>query len=335
MFKKGLLFVILIAMIGASPARADPAIANPACQMIDKVLGTFSLIRDIQIDQSDRRYAENMSKLATLVDQISLPALVPPQSRDGLSTESAALFYYLSSLREAVVGAKYGYDDHAKLTLNNGITKEFTASIKSLDDYWQCTPQAPPPNSEARNMGEAVGAKTAQGDFAKPLLQAPPDRDRTDDNRLADNRLSDNRLSDNRLAGRVKFGLVTPLSNTSLSLALVVFIALFGMLFYAHKRTKNFKVRDARRVVRTARNVRIGKSVFQIIIVDISMNGAKIQHAELINKQKKLQIELDGTWYPGQIKWRNQMFAGIKFDRSIGTQTFNTILQSSDSSMGA
>ncbi len=323
MFKKGLRLVILITVIGAPPARAETA-----CQMIDKVLGTFSLIRDIQLDQEDKNYVGNMSKLAVLVDQISLPVLVPLQSRGALPSESAALFHYISSLREAVAGAKFGYDDHAKLTLDNGITKEFTASIQSLDDYWACKPGGPMSNSKAASMGEAVGTQTAQGDFAKALLQTPPIRNHT-----ADTRLSDTRLSDNRLTGRVKFGLVTPLSNTSLSLAGVVFFALFGMLYYIHKRAKTYKVRDARRFVRAPRNVRMGKSVFRVMIVDISMNGAKIQHGELIKKQKKLQIELDGTWYPGKIKWRNQLFVGIKFDRPIPSQTFNTVLQVSDNAV--
>ena len=73
--------------------------------------------------------------------------------------------------------------------------------------------------------------------------------------------------------------------------------------------------------------IRIGKAEHTIIIVDISMNGTKIQHSEIINQQGKLHIELDGTWYSGKIKWTNKLFAGVKFERSISLQTFNAVLQ--------
>jgi len=334
MFNKAFLLTIFLMMTSAVPA-----IAAPACQMIDKVLGTFSLVRDIQIDQNDKHYAENMSKLAALVEQISLPALVPPQSLDELSAESAALFHYISSLRTAVASAKSGYDDHAKQTLNTGITKAFTASIQSLAYYWNCMPEQPAPDIQKVSVAEARSApnkplylgaadtsvKPVRGERVKPLMEKPGIR----------NRLADNRPTDSRLAGRVKFGLVTPVSNTSLLLAFMVFFVQFGTLYIVHKRARNYKVRDARCFVHMVSKMRMGKSVHGIIIVDISMNGAKIQHRKLIKKQKKLQIELGGIWYPGQIQWSNQRFAGVKFDRPIGAQVFNTVLQSPGSSIAA
>ncbi len=317
MFNKGFLFAVFLIMTSPVPARAETA-----CQMIDKILATVFLVRDIQIDQNDRHYAGNMSKLAALVDEISLPMLVPPSSQDALSTESTALFHYISSLREAVAGAKSGYDDHARRILNTGMTREFTASLQSLDDYWQCTPETPSPGTEAQSATKPqsaakkpVGAADtkmmlAPGSLAGSGLQAPPTRS-----------------SPAGKGGWVQYGLVTPLSNASLLFSLTL-MALFGMFYFMHKRARNYKVRDTRCFVQMVSKMRLGQSVHGITIVDISMNGAKIQHRKRIKTPGKLQIELDGIWYPGQIIWRNQQFAGIKFDRPIGAQVFNTVLQS-------
>ena len=48
-----------------------------------------------------------------MVDRIALPILVPPQAKGALSEEQAALFAYLSSVRDAVSGAQSGYEDYA------------------------------------------------------------------------------------------------------------------------------------------------------------------------------------------------------------------------------
>ena len=316
MFIKSLILACLITVIYSPPARADSA-----CQMIDRVLGTLSVVRKIQIDRSDTNYSENMSKLGVLVDQISLPTLFPPNTNNALQVEKEAFFYYLSNLREAVANANVEYHDYARQTLNKGIKSEFTDSILSLEYYWNCRVDGS--SSEKETTTNAKHPSYLENPITTVKI-FPVELPKPSVAKL--NTVS--RASKSGISKRVNFSFPSIHQGNSLLAPLLVILALFTLLYFALSRSKSFKVRENRRLLHIPVKTRIGKVDHTMEIVDISMNGIKILHSGVILKQHKLRIQLDGTWHLGQIKWSNDLFAGVKFNKPISNQTLDTVIQS-------
>lgn len=322
MFKSGFILISLLVISLALPIHASPAKTDTACQTIDNVLGTVSLVREIQLTQSGKNLPRQIAELETLTIKIALPALVPPQARDGLASEHQALFTYLARLREAIAGAKSGYDDYARQILDGAASADFERAIQSLELYWHCKPETSSPDTKTENsnakpayLGESgSGAKTASIGLSRPFAETSPSRDRP---------------TNNHLSKQVKFALPTLLSNASFLFPLTVLVILASIFMYAQKRSKKQKVREARRFIYKPVKIRIGKKVSTSMVVDISMNGAKLQHQSLIKNQRRISIKLDDSWYAGQIKWSNNLFAGVKFDKPISPQSLNQLLQTS------
>lgn len=279
----------------------------------------MSLVRDIQFATNDLSNAEGTSKLGELVEKIALSNLIYPDRQGAFPAETRAISQYISSLQEAVAGAQPSNDDYTLQTIGRETSAELTRSLQSLSTYWNCTAEELSPQLEAESSavysGRSIERVTkAATELANPALGQSKERIRTSNSGIV--------LQQVRLDSAIPKG----------GLQLFFLMVILGLLIVAYsvrKRSKTFRMREKRRLLHMPVNIRIGAVDYTMIMVDISMNGFKIQHPGIIQRPGKLRVELGGTWYRAQIKWNNKLFAGVRFKNPLNTRTFNAVVQSS------
>lgn len=316
MIRTGIIFGIVLTLSGVQTARAEPA-----CDTISAVMRTASLIRKVQADKTHRNDFENFTRLESLVGQISLPALVPPETGDVLADESAALRAYLSSIREAIAGSKSGYDDYARETLITGLNRDLARSLQSLDQHWGCGP-----DEELSQEDEDIPVDAAQGAGADE--ETVEDRREETVNLQAKNPGSGSGAETGGQSNGVGLARGALMDGgTTLFSLIMLGIALIALGFYLRRRAKNRTVREARSLLHKPVQVRFGTDQAEMFVVDISMNGFKLEHSGRILHEGKVQVELEGIWHAGHVRWQNDFFAGVKFNKPINSETLSAVVQ--------
>jgi len=95
-------------------------------------------------------------------------------------------------------------------------------------------------------------------------------------------------------------------------------------------RSHKTRVREQRRVLNIPISIKMGSTAYDAGLVDISMNGLKLEHAGRIKRPSKLHVQLGEMWYLGQIKWHNKLYAGVKFKKPIDADTLSAVITSAD-----
>ncbi|MDB2438744.1 PilZ domain-containing protein [Hellea sp.] len=314
MFKKSFLCVCLAMLSSLQLAHAETA-----CQSIDNILHSISLVQEIQNAKTEEVYFDNVTKLEKLLESILPPALILPEIQDAYLAESRVIYQYISSLRMVVHGAQLGHEEYAVEALGHGASHDFTRSLLSLEAHWNCTPAQLTPQLEVG--GHAVFSGGAITQVKKPADKRV--------NPVLGQSQGRNRPSHSRTTlQRVILDSAYPKGSLELFF-LIMCLALILAPYFIMKRSKTIRKREERRSLNMPVNIRMGVVDYTMIMVDISMNGFKIQHPGVIQRKGKLEVKLGEIWYPAQIKWHNKLFAGIRFKKPINQLTFNAVLRSS------
>lgn len=314
MLKKSYIFAAVLTFSSAQSAFADNA-----CGMIDAVLQTASIVKKMDSKPSPREFKDNIATLDILLEGISVPSLASPTSGDALHAEGLALFTYVSKIREAVAGSQAGYADYAHDTLTGIITPEFSRSLQNLDTHWNCTP--PEPTRSDTTDRQDLSQTVYVGQAPAPAVLTPIETAK----QLPGNQTSIGGSSRSVGQSGPMFEKGIPLeSDTRLFMAIAAIMALLGA-YLLRRRSRSYRSREARRIIHHPVKVRLGKKIHQMVMVDISMNGFKVQHPEVIEEHRKLRIFLNGQWHKGKIKWSNKGFAGVRFTKPIDSETFHGI----------
>lgn len=311
------LILSLSVMLGS----AQTAQADATCDMVDRVLKSVSIIKDIEADTDNRKFTENMFKLEGLVESISVSELFPMDSQNIFPVENRAMQRYLASLQEAATAAESGYVNYSKQNLKNGLNPGFTRSIEALTTYWSCTVEDKPTQTE-------VESKTVKASFTAPGTPKVKTIERARPRQIPGQSSAGNRAANGGVLHQANLDRTPLLSGNTLMFYLILgVIGLAGLFFYVLKRSRRIRVREARRLVQLPVRVRLGKQDIDMTIVDISLNGLKMQHGDDIRTQAKLSVFLDGQWRAGKIMWSNSKFTGVKFKKPIDRQTFNAVME--------
>lgn len=105
-------------------------------------------------------------------------------------------------------------------------------------------------------------------------------------------------------------------------IALIILIA--GSVYFYHRR-KNFKSREPRRILNLTIRARFKDKVRILSLVDLSRNGAKLEHKHLNLSKGNVEVHLGNQWHLGQIVWSNDLYAGIKFRTPLDAHTFEEV----------
>ncbi len=311
MLKRAFICAAMFATAGVQSARA-----NTPCQAIDNVLYSLSLVQSMHSEPGTEYHADTVARLRSVTAQVSMADLLTTDSLSTFPDESALLSDYLGRVQEAVSG-----DDSIKAasSIKKNDLQGVAGSIQSLTTFWNCHPKdTSPPNSEALPKVTSF-TEAAVGDY-----DSAPDGEISGSSEKSNSR---NPAINNVVLDRGGRNISAVMEDYSRMFYITMFILIVALTYFLHRRSKRFKSRESRRIIHKPATARIRKADHDIIIVDISMNGLKIRHPDMLQSQRKLRLKIDGTWYFARIMWSNKMFAGIRFKKPINSETFHSIVQ--------
>lgn len=294
--------------------------AQTACQTIDSITHTVAVVRNAQAASTAREQNATTLQLEPILARISVPALLSSDVRTALPQDSRAIFLYVSSLREAVEAAKDGHAEFAQQALSDALGPDMAGGVNALTSYWNCNP-----NSSHQSFGENASQIDieAQNSSNQPT---PPSEKRVQS--VGDGSDLRDRSSERQSGDGSYFTRDVVVEGNILSFLLMLgLMALTGLFVFLYRQRKKFRAREARRVLNRPISVRLGSAESQLLLVDISMNGAKLQHPGGLEGERRIDINLNGFWHSAQIKWSNALFAGVMFKTPLDEDTLQTVIQ--------
>jgi len=315
MTARRIILACFLGLISAQSARADTA-----CGTLSYMVESVSLVRQIQTDPGGPTYRAQIERLNAVTQRISLPDLIPIDPAASRTTERDALIRYVSGLREAMSGAAAGHDSYARQTLGTVITPEVFSGLSSMESHWDCGGEDTARESQSSDSSDSSafsGSGGGDADGTSSRMSNPADSSAT----------SRNRPTTDGNGNGAYFGRDAVVGGNTMTFFIMLGImALIGIFFYAQKRAKRTIVRETRRALNVPVRVQLEGRDHQMRLVDMSMNGFKIQHTGQIDGQEEIEVAIEGAWHQGQIRWSNPHYAGVKFKRAIDAQTLATVM---------
>lgn len=314
-------FIISLLLMAAAAWRAD---AQTTCSSVDDVWHSLSVVRDIEAKPKSRNYAENIAKLDALADKIFLPSLITPDFQQAFPDDNEKLFSYVAQIRQVVSGANAGHHDYSRKTLSGLTSNNFAESMLLLQNHLGCAP----------------------GQFAESLYPFLAENSKVQANLLTDSGLAnivDSLPQDPGKAGADKSranqqnfaasdGKEDPLLLLEILLLILVItvVSMFVADFFIKRRRLQIK-REERHFCNLPTQVRLGRNIHAATILDVTMNGMKIQHFGAIKHKRFMRILIDGHWYKLQVRRLDSSFAGVQFKRPVSAETLQLILNAATS----
>lgn len=313
MFVRRLLICFALLLV-----HVQSALATPACEGVDTVLETVSILRSAEILQGDLEYSNTISRLENTLSLTSLSTLQPETYRGAFPDESRALFVYISNLRRAVSSAQEGYDDVAKEILKNTNPALISESLLTLNRYWNCTNSEVASNTEGPPSDESVFEK-GQG------LPSDAPADTASTASLSSEAPTNEKANTRTLAKSISNGPKLDIQGHPF-LSIAMALSLIALIYGWRKYSKRSRARDHRHLIHQDTKFKIGKNYYQMTVIDITQKGLKFKHDGYLGKRAKLSLELDGAWHSCRLQWKNANFAGAKFKSPLKDKTMDAIL---------
>lgn len=300
------------------------ASAQTSCDSVDDIWQTFSVIRDIEVDEKRHRYTENIEDLGTLTNHIFLPVLISSEFKRSFPQANENLFSYVARIRQAVAGANAGHHSFTLQTLSGLTSGSFAESILALQNYLGCAfgQSTEETNPFLAKNSIIQGSQLAENDgvnydqLASHSFKAPD--------------FEKNVVSQQGAAGS------NILDDPALVLKLLVFtiftiIVVVLTVRLLVKRRLQYIQRQERHVCNKFAQLNMGGKLYAARILDITMNGMKIQHFGTLKRKRTLRVRIDGKQYRIQVKWLNSSFSGVQFKRPISAETLQLLLRTTSS----
>lgn len=305
---------------------------KPPCDSIDDILYSAALIKKAAASPDRQALVDRARELETLTRQISLPALTADGSAGDASTafteERAVLFQYLSNIREGAAAAHSGYENYARDVFTRAFAPDFSQSLLSLESHWQCRENRPRPEILSQD-------RLDNGPYQRARFNGGALGDEENISTPLENTAVGTTTAARRFSGggstlpMSQLDSVMPKASIGLFM-LMMSLSLVVGVFYARARSHKTRVREQRRVLNIPISIKMGSTAYDAGLVDISMNGLKLEHAGRIKRPSKLHVQLGEMWYLGQIKWHNKLYAGVKFKKPIDADTLSAVITSAD-----
>ena len=282
--------------------------------MLDRVTHTVSLIESIADPKLISVQTDNYKQLVQTVGNIATLDLQPAPYRQKFEAQSQVLDRYIGALQRISTQTKSENAHYSVLSLNAAIKPELAQSLQSLNRYWTCERKSievfsMPDVSDSTAMTTSLRAHKS---VAESMSGTKSGESRGGDVRSKIGN-SDRRPPSNQAGFTPNYFLLIFLS----------FLGLFSLLYFNRKRNR---AREYRRIINRPAAVTLNKKTSDMIIIDITRNGFKIEHDGQIEKAQTLKVQLNGKWHVGQIKWHNNFYAGVRFKKPIAEKSFRDII---------
>ena len=290
-----------------SIAAAATASADVACQSLNPLLKSVSVIQEIEIETSRKAQLASVETLGETVDDIAVLDLYADLSAEEMDLHQTALFVFVGQLNLAMEHFYNGERDVALQTLRAGVPRLAREEITRLQAELSCNvaasefavPQKTSSTLPVRSTGQPVHLNSVNASSAGRSM----------------------RLSNADISYRAAVGSDTPEVLKDLSrYKLHIFVALVfltGLALMGRRKFKRWKDRDERRICHQAVSVRLGQQVRQLTIVDFNVSGVRLKHDGLIKRRRPISLKIDDTWHKGQIVWMNETFAGVHLAKPL------------------
>lgn len=295
-----------------------PAFAQDKCALHETIIESLALSHRLLTQPDNRAAAQQFDRVSASLQISDLVA----SGVDGLPTaQRDALFSYIVSVRDAAMQGGQDRLSRLRAIQSDRIKPELFAGLSTLENGWACRPETTDAETQTSsrqmaqtfNRGSSGVAGATPGNPARAL---PSNAARTGPSKAT--------------SGGTYFGR-DALVDGSVMLAYLLLLGIILLIafFAIQRRLRRERIRESRRLLDQPVTIFIEGTAHKLRLIDISMNGAKLRHSGEIDREVELGLQLDGTWYSGQIRWFNDNFAGIKFRRPLNIETLESALGAS------
>jgi len=282
---------------------AAQTVSAAECGALETLLKTVSLAQDFHSEPPSPQSSLKLAELEMQLGEVSLNAIVPEMERERLSVETAAITGFLTQLELAA-------QDPNTSGIRASITPAFLSSLISLDNYWGCGDAG-----DAETFSTLEGEETAHF-FGTASTAAQRETGPKQEPGTAQS-VRHMGQSSGKTISRVASQSVRLSPDVTLALMIFGLVSLMGGVFLYFKRLEVYEAREARSLVHAPVTVRLDDVERDMMLVDISMNGAKIKHEQSLGGQEKLYIKIGLDWHSAVIRWQNDIFAGVSFKTAL------------------
>ena len=311
------LLPIFILTLGFSPT---PAFSQTPCETIDAILQTVSTVRDFEIDAGKARTLETLSVLERQLDRLSLVSLFPSLDKNVFLLEQKEILAYLSKIQTAVTAGENNFSPDVRGYTEEVITPEFISTLSSLNSYWGCNfvqSQSDQTVSLHQNYSSKFGLDPVKTEDRLGGVYSPIPKMLNGPKR-GEGHASVSHVTLNPL-------LLEGGKGVLLLMTFIVVSSASTYLYFKYQALQS--VREMRHLLYLPVISKINNVTHPMVLVDISMNGGKLQHDQAIEGKPHISFFVGKRWLKGQVRWSNSSYAGVLFKSPLDAHVLMDVVQ--------
>ena len=296
---------------------AVPASARDMCQTVEVTIESLAIVQALSVEPDSRTLAKRLERSA---ESLQASGFTQDATNRLSLSEQTALQNYITALQQAAVLTQAGLVGDMPTIVAPHVDSELFTAISNLEQQGDCLPEEtteemPEAMTAPQGLSTQSGSGTATG---SPMqLRNPATGKPASGKSLPDT------PGERRGAYAGEGAIVS--GNTVMFYTMILGFGLVALVVYLTRRLNRQTQREARRVLSQPVKVFLNGSLHHFLLIDISMNGAKLGHAGEVAEDDNIGIDIGGTWYDAQVRWANAHFAGVKFKKALDALTLEQI----------
>ncbi len=296
MFDKPVIALLCVILAGLQQAKA-----STPCNSIDTVVRSLSALRHIQADGHPNLAARKVAALDKSLAAVSLSAIHQRIGQQVVRTQYTVVAGFIHETRLAVSAYNGGAIAQASAILHSAIPASIGASVAELQRAFRCA---------ANRAASPRPIYTSK--------QANPKRAAYDTAIIANTGKHVSRLEPGSPASMHRMGIPAAWQF----LLMLVGVSAVAAVMATWQSNQTHQQREERHICHQPILVWIRRRSAQLIIVDFTRFGMKLDHRGLIKDQRTLHFQLNKKWSKGKIVWHNSIFAGVKFSQPLTDEQY-------------
>jgi len=321
---------LLIALI-STLTLAEPATSGSSSAACSSLKTFSSVVQSSQnaVSSTDTEtFQSEMEMVANQLGNISLFDMVPQTESTTFSSERGDVLVYLATLREAVREAGVGREQYARTLMESSNSNSVLNSVQTIVDFWGCENDSGKVQEEAARPYPDLydgGVPMGNPKDAGPGKAAPFGVQYESASSSHESATSDGGDSGSKPINSMSPEEARKTRNNML-IGLII-CAIIGTISVR----KSMKNRKAVRQMCFIHIMIKHKKVFhRALMLDIGVAGSKICHPANLEKNDRLEIQLNGRWHKAQVRWTSGGYAGVSFLHSISSNALAEVLLSAE-----
>lgn len=308
---------LLTVPISLGCALSTEAKDNIECEKLRQAVEVVSIHQNIRYGEADTLNLTELSKLEKIIETLPPYFSESKFEAPALISETTAIIAYLADVRVMIESAK---DSNIGAPFKKSPRSNLFGNLNSFGEYWDCfsTPdQTSKSVASTLDLIDYYGTHTPKNGQNTEASQAPE----------LENIFRQTGQTSGKNPSRVAFQSVELEQRKTVWLMLIGVLTLTAGTFLYQRRRRNYEIREERTFIQLPVTVRLNKFEHIVHLADISMNGAKIKHDEILATNDKIDVKIKGIWHAGQIKWSNDTFAGVMFKTPIKAEFVSAMMR--------